>query len=132
VLFTEEFYRGCKRCLNEGGIMVTQSGVPVFQPGELTGTVTRLRRLFNDATCTIAAIPTYVGGFMAMGFASDDKSHRLTPERTIAARYRRAGAFRTQYWTPAVHKAAFALPRFIADLVEAPAGGGGSPSGAPR
>jgi spermidine synthase len=120
VLFTKEFYRRCKRCLNEGGIIVTQSGAPVFQPRELATTVSRLRGLFADATCTVAAIPTYVGGFMAMGFASDDKRHRLAPERAIAARYRRAGGFSTRYWTPAVHKAAFALPRFIADLVGAP------------
>jgi spermidine synthase len=38
--------------------------------------------------------------------------------RTIAARYRRAGAFPTRYWTPELHAAAFALPRFIADLVD--------------
>jgi len=117
VLFTEEFYRRCKRCLKQGGVLVTQSGAPVFQPAELTTTVGRLRGLFKDATCTIAAIPTYVGGFMAMGFASDDVRHRAASERTIAARHRRAGEFPTQYWTPAVHRAAFALPRFIADLV---------------
>jgi spermidine synthase len=118
VLFTEEFYRGCKRCLNKRGILVTQSGVPALQSDELTTTVARLRRLFKDVTCTVAAIPTYVGGHMAMGFASDDRRHRLTPEATIAVRYRRAGRFPTRYWTPAVHKAAFALPRFIQELVD--------------
>ena len=37
--------------------------------------------------------------------------------KTLAARYRRAGSFMTKYWTPEVHVAAFALPRFIADVV---------------
>jgi spermidine synthase len=37
--------------------------------------------------------------------------------RTIAQRYSRAGRFDTRYWTPEVHVAAFALPRFIADAV---------------
>jgi spermidine synthase len=37
--------------------------------------------------------------------------------KTLAARYRKAGAFSTRYWTPEVHAAAFALPRFIADVV---------------
>jgi spermidine synthase len=36
----------------------------------------------------------------------------------IAQRYREAGAFNTRYWTPAIHVAAFAQPRFIADLVD--------------
>lgn len=118
VLFTEEFYRGCKRCLKKGGILVTQNGVPLLQPGELANSVARFRRLFKDATCYVAAIPTYVGGHMAMGFASDDRRCRLASEATIAARYRKAGRFPTQYWTPAVHKAAFALPRFIQELVD--------------
>jgi spermidine synthase len=118
VLFTEEFYRGCKRCLNKRGILVTQSGVPALQPDELATGVGRLRRLFRDATCYVAAIPTYVGGHMAMGFASDDRRHRLISEATMAQRYRRAGRFPTRYWTPAVHKAAFALPRFIQELVD--------------
>ena len=33
----------------------------------------------------------------------------------IAERYAKAGKFKTRYWTPEVHKAAFALPRFIAE-----------------
>ena len=35
VLFTREFYAACKRCMADGGIMVTQNGVPFFQPDEL-------------------------------------------------------------------------------------------------
>jgi spermidine synthase len=117
VLFTRTFYAGCKRCLNKGGVLVTQNGVPMFQPGELTSTIRKLRALFKDATCSVAAIPTYVGGFMAMGFATDDSKLRKVPERTIAARYRAAGRFPTRYWTPAVHKAAFALTRYVEELV---------------
>jgi spermidine synthase len=43
---------------------------------------------------------------------------RRTSQATIAARHRRAGQFATRYWTPAVHKAAFALPRFIENIVD--------------
>ena len=39
------------------------------------------------------------------------------PVKTLAERYRKAGSFKTQYWTPEVHKAAFALPRFIANAI---------------
>jgi spermidine synthase len=117
VLFSEKFYRACKRCLTKHGVLVTQNGVPIFQPHELTGTIRKFSRLFKDATCYIAAIPTYVGGHMAMGFATDDKRRRQTPAGTIAARYRSAGSFATKYWTPDVHVAAFALPRFIGDVV---------------
>jgi spermidine synthase len=118
VLFGAKFYADCRRCLNKGGVLVTQNGVPFFQKQELAGSMAKLRKLFADVTCYVAAIPTYVGGHMAMGFASDDKTLRRTTATTIARRYRKAGSFKTSYWTPEVHAAAFAQPRFIADVVK--------------
>ena len=117
VLFSQKFYAACKGCMQKGGVMVTQNGVPIFQPAELASSVGKFRRLFADGACYVAAIPTYVGGHMAMGWASDDRRLRQTPAKTLAARYRRAGGFSTKYWTPEVHAAAFALPRFIAEVV---------------
>jgi spermidine synthase len=118
VLFSPKFYAGCRRCLKRGGVLVTQNGVPILQAGELTSGIGKLRKLFADGSCYIAAIPTYVGGHMAMGFATDNKALRQTPLKTIVARYKKAGSFKTKYWTPEVHKAAFALPRFIRELVD--------------
>ena len=69
------------------------------------------------AYCYVAAIPTYVGGHMAMGWATDNTKLRQASVKTIADRYKKAGSFATKYWTPEVHVAAFALPRFIADHV---------------
>jgi spermidine synthase len=117
VLFTRKFYAGCKRCLARGGVMVTQNGVPFFQPTELVSSVRHFRKLFRDGTCYVASIPTYIGGHMAMGWASDDGNLRQLPVKTIAERYKKAGRFATKYWTPEVHQAAFALPRFIADHI---------------
>ncbi len=117
ILFSENFYAACQRRLNKGGVLVTQNGMPMLQPRELASSVTKFRRLFADAACYVAAIPTYIGGHMAMGWATDDRRLRAVSAKTLAARYRRAGSFATKYWTPDVHIAAFALPRFIADLV---------------
>jgi spermidine synthase len=116
VLFSRKFYAACRRCLRTGGVMVTQNGVPILQAAELRSGIAKFRRLFADGSCYVAAIPTYVGGHMAMGWATDDVRLRRTPVATIAARYRKAGRFPTRYWTPEVHGAAFALPRFIADI----------------
>jgi spermidine synthase len=117
VLFSEKFYAACKRCMTKGGIMVTQNGVPILQSGELTAGIKKFRKLFADGYCYVAAIPTYVGGHMALGWATDNTKLRQASVKTIADRYRKAGSFATKYWTPEVHVAAFALPRFIADLV---------------
>ena len=117
ILFSQKFYAACKRCMRPGGVLVTQNGVPIYQPSELTSSISKFRSLFADGSCYIAAIPTYVGGHMAMGFATDNTRLRQTPAKTIAERYRKAGSFKTKYWTPEVQAAAFALPRFIADAV---------------
>jgi spermidine synthase len=117
VLFSQRFYSGCRRCLNKGGVLVTQNGVPFFQKKELAATMSKFRRLFADAACYVAAIPVYIGGHMAIGFATDDKLLRRHSVATIARRYRTAGSFATKYWTPEHHIAAFAPPRFIAEQV---------------
>ena len=118
VLFTYEFYAACRRCMGAGGIMVTPNGVPFFQPDELISSVGHFRKLFADGSCYVAAIPTYIGGHMAMGWAADDPASRALPVAILAERYAAAGKFPTRYWTPEVHRAAFALPRFIAEIVE--------------
>ncbi|WP_306118907.1 MULTISPECIES: polyamine aminopropyltransferase [unclassified Roseitalea] len=117
VLFTAEFYAGLHRVLTPGGVAVTQNGVPFFQKDELVGSMRDLGRSFALSTAYVAAIPTYVGGHMAMGFATDDAAKADVPLETLAARFAQAG-LSTRYYTPAVHRAAFALPRFIEEAVE--------------
>jgi len=117
VLFSQKFYAACSRCMRKGAVMVTQRGVPMFQSGELTAAIAGFRKLFADGYCYVAAIPTYVGGHLAMGWATDNVRLRHLPVGTIADRYDKAGRFPTKYWTPEVHVAAFALPRFIAEKV---------------
>ncbi len=116
VLFGERFYRGCKRCLVPGGILVTQNGVPFVQGDELTNSLAIFRRLFADSSCFLAPVPLYVGGAMAFGWASDDTALRVVPLATLEDRFA-AADIATRYYTPAVHRAAFALPPFIAELI---------------
>ena len=76
-----------------------------------------LRSAFSAVTAYVAAVPTYVGGHMALGFASEDPALARPDPDVLQARFERAGV-ETRYYTPAVHRAAFALPRFIGDAVE--------------
>lgn len=116
VLFTEAFYGDCKTCLNPGGIVVTQNGVPNFQPQEVTDSYRRLSAHFADVSFYLTVVPTYVGGQMALGWATDDASLRRQTAEDIAPRFEAAG-FKTRYYSPAVHAGAFALPPFIGDLL---------------
>ena len=121
-LFVESFYANCRRILRPGGVLVTQNGVPFFQAGELEGTMRSFSKLFADATCYLAAVPTYVGGFMAFGWGTDDRGLREVPVDTLRERLRSSG-IETRYYTPEIHLASFALPRFILDIVERARGG---------
>ncbi len=116
VLFTENFYKTCKRCLAPGGVLVTQNGVPFMQGDELRNTLCALRPLFADVGCYTATVPTYMGGCMAFGWASDNPDARATPVTVLRDRFS-AAAFETDYYTPDVHIGAFALPRYIERLI---------------
>ena len=115
VLFTDTFYGHARARLAEGGILVTQNGVPFLQPEELAGTMRAFSALFADATCYLAAIPSYAGGPMAFGWGTDGTA-RQVDEATLARRLAAAG-FTPRYYGPAVHKGAFALPGYVARLM---------------
>lgn len=119
VLFTKEFYTDCRRALASGGILVTQNGLPFLQAPELKQSVTYFRDLFDDAFAYVATTPSYFGGSMSYGWATDDKKLRNHKLAKIARRYKKAGAFPTRYWSPEMQAAAFALPTYIRELVEA-------------
>ena len=115
VLFTDEFYRNCARILTARGVVVNQCGVPFMQPDELRDTSARRRTFFPHVTAYVAAVPTYVGGFMTLGWSAKDASLAATPVETIRARARQAGLLGTTlYWTPEIHTGAFNLPPYIA------------------
>ncbi|HEY9078917.1 polyamine aminopropyltransferase [Magnetovibrio sp.] len=116
VLFTESFYADCHRCLKDGGVLVTQNGVPFFQGDEVTNTYRRMGKSFSDNGFYTAVVPTYVGGFMTLGWGTDDAGLRDIDAEVLRTRFQQAN-IKTRYYTPDLHKAAFALPQFILDLM---------------
>ncbi len=110
-LFTERFYRDCRRRLNEGGILVTQAGNPALAMQELADVMARKRAAgFGDVDFLLTVVPTYIGGFMALGWASDDATRRRVRIDTLHSRPIPEGL---RYYTPEVHAAAFAHPVWI-------------------
>ncbi len=115
VLFTERFYRDCARVLTSQGIIVNQCGVPFMQADELRETSLRRARIFNYVSAYVAAVPTYVGGFMTLGFATNGEHPRRLTAEMVTNRGRKAGILgTTQYWSPDIHVSAFNLPPYIA------------------
>ncbi|MBV7393379.1 polyamine aminopropyltransferase [Mameliella sediminis] len=115
VLFTDTFYGHAKRALTPGGILVTQNGVPFMQGDELTNTMRAFKALFADASCYMATVPTYAGGPMAFGWGTDSEARQVSlPD--LQARFA-ASRLAPDYYTPEVHKAAFALPGYVLKLM---------------
>jgi spermidine synthase len=114
VLFTEDFYANCARILTARGLVVNQCGVPFMQADELRETSARRAKFFPHVTAYVAAVPTYVGGFMTLGFAAKQPGLDAVDVATIRARAESAGVLgTTEYWTPELHAAAFQLPPYI-------------------
>jgi spermidine synthase len=114
-LFTDAFYANCARILTARGLVVNQCGVPFMQADELRETSARRAKFFPHVTAYLAAVPTYVGGFMTLGWAGKDASMTRIGVDDIRARARTAGIFGgTRYWTPEIHVGAFNLPPYIA------------------
>jgi len=117
-LFTDSFYADCSRALSAGGVIVNQCGVPFMQGSELEQTSMRRASAFPHVTAYVAAVPTYVGGFMTLGFAAKAPGLDKVAESDLAERAAKAGILEaTRYWTPGVQVAAFHLPPYIARLL---------------
>ena len=114
VLFTDEFYANCARILTPRGLVVNQCGVPAMQADELRDTSLRRAKFFPHVTAYVAAVPTYVGGFMTLGWAAKDPTLTGVPTAEIRDRAEAAGILGTTgYWTPEIHTGAFNLPPYI-------------------
>jgi spermidine synthase len=118
-LFTDDFYRNCARILTAHGLVVNQCGVPFMQAGELRETSARQRKFFAHVSAYVAAVPTYVGGLMTLGIASNDKMVDKHPAETIRRRAEAAGILgTTDYWTPEMHVGSFCLPPYISRVLQ--------------
>lgn len=116
VLFTSRFYQGVKNCLNDGGVFVAQNGVSFMQTDEVTTTHKRLAPIFSEANFYSGAVPTYVGGIMTFAWATDNLTLKKVALGTLQERFKQSG-IQTRFYTPDVHKGAFALPQYVLDAI---------------
>ncbi|NHN83372.1 polyamine aminopropyltransferase [Acetobacter musti] len=115
VLFTDSFYQHCARILGPDGLIVNQCGVPFMQADELRETSLRRAKFFPHVSAYVAAVPTYVGGFMTLGIACKGGDPTVQVVAAVRARAEQTGILgATQYWTPEIHVGSFCLPPYIA------------------
>lgn len=115
VLFTDDFYQNCARILTDEGLIVNQCGVPFMQAEELRETSKRRAKFFHYVSAYVAAVPTYVGGFMTLGIAGKGSNKTKISVDLIRDRAKQANILgETRYWSPELHVASFSLPPYIA------------------
>jgi spermidine synthase len=117
-LFGETFYDRVKGALRKGGYATFQTGVPFYQPWEITEALQELARFFPKCGLYLTVVPTYIGGFMALSWATKGGEALGTAKgiKRAAKAYKKA-KLRCDYYNPEIHAAAFALPQWIKKLV---------------
>lgn len=108
-LFGAEFYRMAAEALRPGGILVAQTESPFLNRDLISRIQVNMGKAFPFRRLYLASIPTYPSGLWSFTLASGAEVPYLAP--------RTAPELATRYYTPEVHRAAFVLPPFVAELV---------------
>mgnify|MGYP001102310097 CR=1 FL=1 len=118
VLFSSKFYQRVSNALsNNNGIFAQQTGSSFLQREEFPYVYEKLKKVFPFVSIFLTAVPTYVGGFFSLMFASkgiDPLKIRLSE---IERRYKNL-KLKTRYYNPKIHHASFVLPTYIKETVE--------------
>ena len=116
VLFMDEFYSAVANAMKPHGIAIFQTGVPHFQPDELKETLEQLSRSFKYCGVVLTVVPTYVGGYMGLTWASNGTRLGDASYDAVAAAYARS-RISTDYYNPDIHRSALALPNWVKKLI---------------
>jgi spermidine synthase len=103
-LISEEFYRLAAGALSDDGIFVMQTGSPLLMRDELEAAAERMRRTFSIVATYLGHVPSYPGVLWSWTAGSktlDPSVPRRSPPPGL------------RYYTPDVHRAAFALPGYL-------------------
>jgi len=113
-LFKKIFYKNILNILNEEGIVVLQTGVPFFQKKELKQTMIKLKNIFKYSGIYLTVIPTYMGGYMALTWASNHKDISKINIQDIEFGSNNIG---TEYYNKYIHYSSFKLPEWIHKII---------------
>jgi spermidine synthase len=116
-LYSPATFSLVRRAMAPGGALTLHIGSPFSHPERVRATLASLRSVFPVVVPYFAYIPIY-GSYWGFASASDSLDpSRMEPqqvERVIAAR----GIRELQYYNGDTHRAVFALPNYVRELVK--------------
>lgn len=117
-LYTAEFYRACAMRLNPSGAMTLHIASPVAHPDRIRAGIANLRAAFAVVAPYLVNVPLY-GGLWMMASASATLNPAYLTPLEVDRRVARRRIADLQYYNGDVHRASFALPNFVRNLVAA-------------
>lgn len=111
VLFQRNFYQDVHAHLGEDGIFVAQSESPLFHQDSVRKIYANLRSVFPVVRMYLAHVPTYPSALWSFAFCSKGRD----PIDDFRAEGAPMDGLR--YYNADIHRASFALPNYVRDLL---------------
>jgi spermidine synthase len=124
-LYTTDFYRAANRVLQPAGTLSLHLGSPFFHPERFATGMRRLSEVFAIVRPYFVHIPLY-GANWGMACASQRTDPLALSAEEVDTRLVNRGIAGLQYFNGDMHRAGFALPNFVRELI---APGSGSADG---
>jgi len=109
-LFKTTFYINCKKIIKPEGIIIRQTGSSILQPEEMPSNFRQMEELFPEVKVFLTAVSTYIGGYFTFVAASRQKGIFKKALVGVEKRFNDI-KLKTEWYTPAMHKASMILPR---------------------
>jgi len=109
-LFSAEFYRNIFESLKEDGLFVAQTESPFFNADLIRQVFADISSIYPITKLYLASVPTYPSGLWSFTMGSKKYDPENIGQETCPVSD-------TRYYTPAVHQAAFKLPKFVQELL---------------
>jgi len=113
-LFQKPFHQNVYDQLNDDGILVAQAESPFFNQKTIKAMYTNLADIFPIVRMYTCFMPIYPSGYWAFAFCSKKYDPLKDFDQT---RYDKLN-LTTRYYNDEIHRAAFALPQFLKNLLK--------------
>jgi spermidine synthase len=115
-LYSPATFALAKCAMSPEGALTLHIGSPFFHPARVRETLANLRQVFRTVAVYFAYIPLY-GSMWGFACASESLAPRAIPPEEVEKRLAARGVRDLRYYNGEVHRALFALPNYVKELL---------------